>query len=629
VPLRLRSSVIKRSGKTYRYYQLVRAMRRDGKPTHEVVAHVGRLSDGEAQAIRDGLRARQGVSTGAANGPPPVMAPSGITHDAAPARPGLLDDIVALGALRYLDVQLVCNLFDQWGLGEFFSKHLEVGQAEMAPADVVRTLVVNRCLAPCSKLRVTEWTPRTALPEILGFRPGHLNNTRIHRVLGQLEDIEPTLTRFLVAHPLRRTKADSVIYLDLTSTWFEGHGGDLGERGRTKDGAIRRHVIQIALAVDVRGLPLQWEVLPGKTAEVTVLPRWIALLASHPELESLPLSFDRGLASEENLRALVAGNRKFVTCSRQSRIEDWKLGVDLEAIAATPESELPERKALEQAGLHGTDEVDIYHVDCGVRALLGTENPKGKGSPPPLKLRVVPYFRPSLFHRNRDSLRRLRTNVLGKVNLINQELRKAKAARKEETTRKRVTSLLSHFQVEDEFTVRLDAISLPGKTKPVCSFEVHLEPVAQRSTRELNAGWMLLLAHPEDERSPLELIQQYHHKEVVEHAFGLIKSFVQLRPIHHQTTPKIRAHVTLCILGLLLDRWLELKLREADITDAVDRVYEALEPCRLHVLSSHRLRQRTLTLTATTPHQRRLLEALGLTHLVQQDACRALHPRRN
>lgn len=599
--LRLRSSVVRRPGKEYRYYQLVRAVRVNGKPRQKVVRHIGRLSEEEAEAIRRGL--------------------AGLKQEAEQtAKVRLaLEDITSHASLRYLDVQVVCSLWAQWELSEFFDQHWVAGKTEMAGADVVLALVANRCLAPCSKLRVTEWAPRTVLPELLGYRPSQLNNTRIHRVLEQLESIEPALTRFLVKHKNRRQRADSVIYLDLTNTWFAGHGGSLGQRTRSKDGGgIRQHVMQLALAVDANGLPLRWEVLPGKTSESTVLPHWLDSLAQYEELSQLPLCFDRGLCTEDNLLKLLNAKRRFVTCRRQSDIEGWKLGIDLNAIAdATPEGELPTPEVLQAAGLNPTEDDDILHADCGTRVPLGTKLPEPG-------LRVVPYFRPSLFLRNRDSLARLRKNVMGKVDDINAELRQAKRSRKETNTRDKIDNLLKHFQLEDEYTVRLEPYEVQGKTQTIHSYQAYLEPVEGRSSRELNAGWMILLAHPKDTRSPLELIRQYHSKEIVEHDFGLIKSFVELRPVRHQTDQKIKAHVTLCMLGLLLDRWLELSLREKGIRDAVDRVYELLEPCRLQVLSDRSQGQKHFKVGEVDTKQMELLRALGLSRHARQEAANSL-----
>ncbi len=600
--LRLRTSTSRRAGKIYRYYQLVRAVRKNGKPTHEVVAHLGRLPQREVDALQKGLLSLKSESVDTIDNEQLLVK---------------LKDVIGRGALRYLDVMVVCCLWWEWGLGEFFNEYLPKGNNEVAPADVVLALVCNRCLAPCSKLRVTEWVPRTALPEIIGFNPEQLHNTRIHRVLEALKGIEPALTRFLVAHPKRRQRVDSVVYLDLTNTWFEGHGGTLGRRARTKDGAIRRHVIQLALGVDARGLPIMWQVLPGNTAEVKVLPGWVEWLDTHEELDELPLVFDRGLTSEANLCELLSAGRKFVTCARESQVENRSLDIDLVAIANTPAGDLPSNKRLLKAGLCETKDEDIYYVDCGVLAPLNMASTT--------VMRVVPYFRPSLFHRNRDSLYRLRRNVFGKVETLNQELRAAKRDRSEEKTRAKIDKLLATFDLACEFNPRLEPYWVQGKTKRIRSFQIYLDPVGKISPRELNAGWMVLLAHPEDDRSALELIRQYHQKEIVEHAFAVIKSFVDLRPIQHQTTQKIEAHVTLCVLALLLDRYLELKLRSTGITDAIDRVYEALEPCRLQVLSDRRRSTSEFKVTDATSEQLRLLRALRLSRLVDEDATHRLH----
>lgn len=604
MPLRLRTSTVRRNGKTYRYHQLVRAIRRDGKPTHEVVAHLGRLPDDEARALKDGLRT---LSVETVGDLPELMV--------------RFSEVGARSSLRFLDLMVVRKAWDDWDLDGFFEEHLPRRTAGMPAADVLFTLVANRCLAPCSKLRVVEWVPRTALPELLGFRLRQLNNSRIHRVLDDLEGVEGSLTRWLVSHPLRRRRPDTVLFLDLTSSWFEGHGGTLGVRGRTKDGAIRRHVIQIALAVDADGFPVRWEVLPGNASESKVVPYWIQALAEHDDLAELPLVFDRGLAAEGNLALLIEEGRRFVTCARLTRVQDYTDDVKLDALAAIPAGEAPTREQLVGAGLQPTDDDDLYVVDLGVR------HPPQMDSIPDPGLRLVPYFRPSLYLRNRESLERLLANVDRQIVALNEELRRAKASRAEDTTRKKVTGMLSRFGLLQDYDVRLESIELQGKTKTIQSFQVHLEKRAAHSDRELNCGWMLLLAHPDDDRTPRELVRQYHQKAIVEYDFGVIKSVLDLRPIYHQADAKIRAHVTLCVLGLLVSRHLELQLRDAGITDAIDRVYEALEPCRLAVLSAPG-KTNGLRVTDLDDRQHELLAALGASHLAAPATTRTLQRRR-
>jgi hypothetical protein len=599
MPLRLRTSTNRRDGKTYQYFQLVRAVRRDGRPTHEVVAHLGRLSHMEADALRRGLAGLKPDST--------------LSEEDVLVR---LKDVVGLDALRFLDLMVVRSMWNEWGLTDFFEKLIPKGEQEISPANVIFVLVANRCVAPCSKLRVTEWSHNTCLPHIIQYKNKQLNNTRIHRVLDAIDGCEPTLSRFLVEHSTRLQRLDSVVFLDLTNTWFEGHGGTLGQRSKTKEGATRRHVVQLALGVDANGLPLHWEVLPGKTAEVKVLPRWIEWMSQHETLKDLPMVFDRGITSEQNLLELVEKKRHFVTCARDCHLEKWGFEVDLASLAKIPVGVMPDRKELARAGIKATDDDDIYHLDQGVLT-----PPLGMTSLSKCGLRVVPYFRPSLFLRNRDSLERLNRHVESKVENINSELRQAQRDRSETAVRRKVESLLDHFKVNGEFSAVITPTEVQGgppHKKPVASFQVTLVRTDSPSARKLNAGWMILLAHPDDQRPPLELIRQYHQKTVVEHSFGIIKSVVDLRPVRHHTDPKIKAHVTLCVLALLLNRYLELKLRDAGIHDAIDRVFEALEPCRLQVLADPKRRARQLKITDARPEAMRLLEPLGLTHLVKQ-----------
>ena len=94
--LRLRVSTIRRKGKVYRYHQLTRAVRKNGKPTHEVIAHLGRLEEDEATAIRDALKKVAARRKGADGG----------EHTTC-----RLDNLEPVAALRYLDVAVVHGLW--------------------------------------------------------------------------------------------------------------------------------------------------------------------------------------------------------------------------------------------------------------------------------------------------------------------------------------------------------------------------------------------------------------------------------------------------------------------------------------------------------------------------------------
>ena len=106
----------------------------------------------------------------------------------------------------------------------------------------------------------------------------------------------------------------------------------------------------------------------------------------------------------------------------------------------------------------------------------------------------------------------------------------------------------------------------------------------------------------------------------IEKDFQTIKSVIKLRPIYSYTDPKVQAHVTLCMLALLLCRSLEHQLKQANLALSAAACLETLATCHLN-----RLRQRlggraVYSVTEATKVQREILHALGLGDLTDDQA---------
>ena len=95
---------------------------------------------------------------------------------------------------------------------------------------------------------------------------------------------------------------------------------------------------------------------------------------------------------------------------------------------------------------------------------------------------------------------------------------------------------------------------------------------------------------------------------------------MELRPIYHYKDPKVRAHVTLCMLALLLQRLLEAQLGAAGVSMTAGRCLELLRQCHLNVLEKHELLTWMYTITKLAPEQKRCLRSLGLKELGDERA---------
>jgi hypothetical protein len=156
---------------------------------------------------------------------------------------------------------------------------------------------------------------------------------------------------------------------------------------------------------------------------------------------------------------------------------------------------------------------------------------------------------------------------------------------------------------------------------------VQLDPTKWEAKRRYD-GWNILVAHPMlQDKSASELCKLYRAKDAIEKDFQVIKSFTELRPMRHRTDDKVRAHVTICMLALLLERTLHKLLsgkvkRKAKSPESLSAVaaLELLEPCRLNCYAPTDDGPPAYLLTATQSEQQRILARLKMTHLSQDES---------
>lgn len=234
---------------------------------------------------------------------------------------------------------------------------------------------------------------------------------------------------------------------------------------------------------------------------------------------------------------------------------------------------------------------------------------------PALRTRGVLCFNPALFCRQRGSERDKLKLIDERVERINAGLARPKSTRKDSVVLGEIGALIRKMKLGDAISTRL-ATSGGVRTLVVD----HDEAAWERRRRAY--GVSILIGHPELAQSAADLVTLYYSKDAVEKDFQTIKSVTELRPVHHRTDPKLRAHVTLCMLALLLDRVLATRSVAANVRATAPVTLEALR--RVH-LNRVRQRGRTFyTVTTPNPEQTAVLSALGMGELVNDATIRTL-----
>jgi transposase len=580
-----------------------------------------------------------------------------------------------LANLRYLDVAVALEVWRRWKLSELFHRLIPRRLDAVPSWCVIAALVVQRCTDPGSKLYAQRWFPRTALPELLGVEVEQFNNTRIHRVLSDLDRIEADLQADLPKRYEQKEGAFATIFMDVTDAWFAGEGPDLAERNRTKEGFRNRRKIGIVLVCNQDGYPLRWKVVPGKRRDPECLEDMLSLIQQEDWIRDVPLVCDRAMGRANSVMKLIESRTHFVTAAFRTEIGSYTNAVPYEPfLALSPVgSELTFQgemevaaKTAESVGLKKVDDF-LYVLDLGVRERVFTfERPRHPYSgatwdpneleggasfialarifqaridnrefrsrvelsqkegltraritqimntlrldrelqervlrgefgyvperllrtcimyntepeqrrlleehaetvrparrsdtigPPrrvgrqTVRLRLVLYFNPQMFVEQRSVFSRHRQAVEDFVDDLNRRLLLQTTRRQKESVRVEVHNVLAKSKMLKVYSVRI--ISVRQKDTGQRHLRVRLRFNQNRWERAVRyAGFVLLVAHPDLPHSAEDIVGLFRQKDMVEKDFQTIKDAVKLRPMYHHTDPKVRAHVTLCMMAL-------------------------------------------------------------------------------
>jgi hypothetical protein len=239
-----------------------------------------------------------------------------------------------------------------------------------------------------------------------------------------------------------------------------------------------------------------------------------------------------------------------------------------------------------------------------------------------LKFRLVVYFNPQMFVEQRLNAQEQLNEIFSFINKINQRLSQPKSHRKKESVRHEVLHKLKALNLLNAFDIN---ISKRDKHPLKINLKLKKEPWERRRRYD---GFVLLVGHPDLPHSAAQIAGLYRAKDAIEKDFQTIKSVIKLRPIYHYTDAKVRAHVTLCMLALLLERTLEHKLKSTPQKSTAAACLEELSTCHLNQLEAYPGLGSMYTITRLTAKQQASLSVLGLESLGNdKDVAQMIIPR--
>jgi transposase len=586
VHLHWRTSTYK--AKTYRSYSLARAVREGGKNRKEIILPLGKLSDDEVRKWQKALKVAKGQQQDEVS----------------------LSGLAVRANYDHLDVAVALETWRSWRLDQVFSRS---SNHSVALAAVAAALTINRCIEPTSKSGVSSWFSRTTLPLLLGIDPGQMNPSRIFRELDAIEKLKIELCDYLYKEHLKRDpESMKSVFYDLSSTTFSGSKCLLMEWGHCKEG-YDNHIV-LALVVNKKGLPIYWATLSGNTADVTTIEWLLSSLDERFKIATPALVFDRGMVSAENLKMLEDKNIQYISAMDKNQLAGLS-NIDFVAIAATDDVGIVLSRLLASRNFTRFDDTTYYHE------VPITEKTR----------RYILCFNPQLFEDLRNARREGLSRFLRFVKRENRELLNAQKNRNSKSTLKKFSEALSKEHLDGCVTLELKKKRRKRENEKgervVHTFEcvAVVDNTKMLEKGKLDGFWMLVTNQMDVAAIPAEqIIRPYREKVIIESSFRDIKSFIEVSPVHVWTVDHVKAHYTICVLAHLINRTLDLMLKEQpgqvsqDVVSHI-RLFEELAPCNLNHLQSEDEEVEILTITKPTERQKELLSRIGLTHILKNE----------
>jgi hypothetical protein len=371
--------------------------------------------------------------------------------------------------------------------------------------DLALALVVARVVRPASKLATTRWWAQTTLAADLGVAGASTDD--VYGAMDWLVERQPQVEAALARRHL--APGGRVLY-DLSSSWVEGRHCELARRGYSRDGKTGRDQIEYGLTCGPDGRPIAVEVFAGNTADPSAFIAEVAKVRERFGLTDVVMVGDRGMITSARIEALrEVGGLGWVTSLRAPAVQA-----------------LAESGSLQMSLFDDVNFAEITHPDYPGERLVACRNP------------ALAAERA----RKREELMAATEADLAPIAAA--VARHRQPLRGQDKIGLRVGKVLNAHKVGKHFALDIGEAHFRYTRK-------HDEVAAEAA---LDGIYVIRAsaAHTAGLGAP-ELVEAYKDLKFNERGFRSLKTVdLDIRPIHHWTDARVRAHVFICMLALYL-----------------------------------------------------------------------------
>lgn len=422
-----------------------------------------------------------------------------------------------------------------------------LGSKASRERELVLAMVAARVVAPQTKLATTRWWHTTTLAADFGVSVA--NEDDLYAAMDWLWARQEAIQKKLAARHLRE---GGLVLYDLSSSYFEGSSCPLARLGHNRDGKKGLLQVNYGLLTDARGCPVAVSVHEGNVADSATLLPEVQRLRERFGVEQLVMIGDRGMISSKAIAEL-----------HELPGIDWITALKNVSI----------RSLVEQGQL----QLGLFDE----RNLIEIASPQYPGE------RLVACRNPQLAalraHKREELLAATEKNLAAIKERVS-----AGRLKGADAIGIRVGKVVNKYKVAKHFELRITDASFSFVRK-------HEAIVAEAA---LDGIYIIRTSVEATRMEAADCVRNYKALANVERAFRSLKTVdLKVRPIHHRTADRVRAHILLCMLAYYVEwhmreAWRELMF--ADTDQAAKATRDPVAPAQRSQPALDKLARRTM-----------------------------------
>jgi len=412
--------------------------------------------------------------------------------------------------------------------------------------ELALAMIAARIVAPHTKLATTRWWHTTTLAQDFGV--AQANEDDLYAAMDWLLERQDAIQKKLAARHL--SEAGLVLY-DLSSSYFEGTRCPLAKLGYSRDGRKGTLQVNYGLMTDARGCPVAVSVHEGNVSDSATFMAEGRRVREDFGIGELVMVGDRGMIGQKAIAEL-----------REIEGIGWITALKSASIRALLENGQLQLGLFDERNL-----IELSSPEYPGERLVACRNPQLA------RLRA---------HKREDLLAATERTLLQ----IQQRVAAGRLVG-EAAIGVRVGKVINQYKVAKHFDLQINERSF--------MFTRRHDSIAEEAA--LDGIYIIRTSVDQQRMDAPECVRNYKGLANVERAFRSLKTVdLKVRPIHHRTADRVRAHILLCMLAFyvewhLREAWRELMFADPD--QAAKAIRDPVAPAQRSGSAQMKLAQRS------------------------------------